>query len=180
MQMSELVQSAILTITENLTRTVERLENGVEEINQEELFNTLVELSSLKYEVRDAESRLNVLLTKQMRMNGEKILNYGNLVAERKFSSSRKNWEHAVLLEAVVNNVLSSESGMVVDPSTGEVVDLAHIAKPIIDAVVDSITKAAAIREWRVTALRAMLPGLNPDNFCEVEKAERVSIRKRQ
>lgn len=180
MQMNELVQSAILLITENLTRTVDRLENGAEEINQDELFNTLVELSQLKYVVRDAETRLNVLLTQYMRMNGEKVLEYGNLVAERKFSSSRKNWEHGVLLEAVVNKVLSSESGLVVDPTTGEVVDLTHIAKPVIDAVVDGITKAAAIREWRVTALRAMIPGLNPDDFCEVEKAERVSIRKKQ
>ena len=136
MQMNELVQSAILLITENLTRTVDRLENGAEEINQDELFNTLVELSQLKYVVRDAETRLNVLLTQYMRMNGEKVLEYGNLVAERKFSSSRKNWEHGVLLEAVVNKVLSSESGLVVDPTTGEVVDLTHIAKPVIDAVV--------------------------------------------
>jgi|APGre2960657444_1045066.scaffolds.fasta_scaffold97388_2 hypothetical protein len=179
MQMNETVQSAALLIAVELARTVERLENGVEEISQDELFNTLVELGELKYAVRTSETRLNILLTEHMRMNGDKILEYGSLIAERKFSSSRKNWEHGVLLEAVVNKVLSRESGMVVDPTTGEVVDLTNIAKPLIDAVVDNITKAAAIREWRVTALRALLPGLNPDDFCEVEKAERVSIRKK-
>jgi hypothetical protein len=53
------------------------------------------------------------------------------------------------------------------------------VAKPLIDGVVKNIVDAAAIRDWRVTALRAMIPGLNPDDFCEVEKTERVSIRKK-
>jgi len=115
-----------------------------------------------------------------MRMNGDKLIELGGMVAERKFSSSRKNWEHATLVEAVVNKAISGSSGMVIDPNTGEVVDLANISKPLIDSVVESLIKTAAIREWRVTALRSMIPGLNPDDFCEVEKAERVSIRKKQ
>ena len=114
-----------------------------------------------------------------MRMSGEKVLTFGDLTAERKFSSSRKNWEHQVLLEAVVNKALSKETTVIVDPSTGEIIDLATFAKPIIDSVVDHVTRAAAIREWRVTALRSMVPGLNPDDFCEVEKSERVQIKRK-
>lgn len=166
-------------LKENVARTTERLEKEIERANQEELFNALVGLGDLKGQVRDLESRLNVLLTTEMRMSGEKVLTFGDLTAERKFSSSRKNWEHQVLLEAVVNKALSKETTVIVDPSTGEIIDLATFAKPIIDSVVDHVTRAAAIREWRVTALRSMVPGLNPDDFCEVEKSERVQIKRK-
>ena len=114
-----------------------------------------------------------------MRQQGERALFFGDMVAERRISSTRKNWEHKTLLEAVVNKSLSEESASVVDPSTGEVLDLSYYAKPLIDNVVRNLAVAAAIRDWRVTALKAMIPGLNPDDFCEVEKAERVSIRKK-
>lgn len=166
-------------LKDNVSTTTERLENEAEEFNQTEVFNALVALSDLKGQTRDLENRLNVLLTAHMRMNGEKVLEFGDLIAERKFSSSRKNWEHATLLEAVVNTALSKNATSVIDPNTGELLDLSDFAKPIIDSVVEHVTRAAAIREWRVTALRAMVPGLNPDDFCEVEKAERVSIRRK-
>ena len=110
-------------------------------------------------------------------MAGDKLLEFGDMVAERKFNSSRKNWAHQVLMEVVVNQALAKDATSVVDPSTGEIIDLTTYAKPIIDSVVEHLTRAAAIREWRVTALKAMVPGLNPDDFCEVEKSERVSIR---
>jgi hypothetical protein len=113
-------------------------------------------------------------------MNGDKFLERGSYTAERKIASTRKNWDHQVLLEAVVNKALAEESSIVVDPATGEVIDLSTVAKPLIDTVVDHVTKAARVADWRVTALRAMIPGLNPDDFCEVEKSERVSIRKKQ
>ncbi|NQW12601.1 MAG: hypothetical protein HQ481_22280, partial [Alphaproteobacteria bacterium] len=63
---------------------------------------------------------------------GDKIIEFGSMVGERKFSSSRKNWEHATLVEAVVNKAVSGSSSMVIDPNTGEVVDLANISKPLI------------------------------------------------
>lgn len=180
MLLSDAIKESEVVLKENVSRTVERLENQAEEFDSAEAFNALVALADLKSLVRDLETRINVLLTSHMRMNGEKYLEFGNLVAERKFTANRKNWEHQILLEAVVNNALSNETTAVVDPSTGEVIDLTVVAKPIIDSVVNSLTKAAAIRDWRVTALRAMIPGLNPDDFCEVEKAERVSIRRKQ
>lgn len=166
-------------LNENIGKTTKRLEEELEELNKDEVFDALVALSDFKAQVRDLESRLNELLTSEMRRSGEKIMQVGDFVAERKFSSSRKNWEHQVLLEAVVNKALSQETTVIVDPATGEIIDLATFAKPIIDSVVEHVTRAAAIREWRVTALRAMIPGLNPDDFCEVEKTERVSIRRK-
>lgn len=180
MQMHDAIKESQTILNENIGKTIERLENQVEEFSETEAFNALVALSTLKADVRELETRLNILLTTWMRANGEKLLDFGDMTAERKFSTSRKNWQHGTLLEAVINKSLSQESTVVVDPSSGEVIDLTTIARPIIDAVVENVTKAARIGDWRVTALRSMLPGMDPDNFCEVEKAERVSIRKKQ
>jgi hypothetical protein len=80
------------------------------------------------------------------------------------------------LIEAVINTSLADENGEVVNPSTGEVIDIITIAKPLIDNVIRNLTATAAIRDWRVTALRNIVPGMNPDDFCEVEKSEKVSI----
>lgn len=178
--MFDAIKEAQSILNDSVAKTVERLENQVEEFSETEAFNALVALSGLKSDVRELETRINILLTTWMRANGEKLIDFGDMTAERKFSTSRKNWQHGTLLEAVINKSLSQESTMVVDPSSGEVIDLTTIARPIIDAVVENVTKAARIGDWRVTALRSMLPGMDPDNFCEVEKAERVSIRKKQ
>jgi hypothetical protein len=180
MRMDELITGTGITLKEEIGSVLGRIERQEKDINQEEVFLALAQFGELKHIVRELETRLNIILTEHMRMNGDKLIEFGSMVGERKFSSSRKNWEHATLVEAVVNKAISGSSGMVIDPNTGEVVDLANISKPLIDAVVDSLIKTAAIREWRVTALRSMIPGLNPDDFCEVEKAERVSIRKKQ
>lgn len=180
MIMYDAIKESETVLKENLGRTIERLENEAEEFNETEAFNALVALADIKGVVRDLEVRLNVLLTSWMRANGEKVLEYGDITAERKFSATRKNWQHQTLLEAVINKSLSQESTVVVDPATGEVIDLTTVARPIIDAVVENVTRAARIGDWRVTALRAMIPGMDPDNFCEVEKSERVSIRRKQ
>lgn len=180
MEMFDAVGVVVDVLNENIATTIERIENQHEEFNQDEAFRTLIEITELKATIRELENRLNALLTQHMRMNGEKLLEMGSFVAERKFSSNRKNWNHQPLLEAVVNRALSAETSMVVDPSTGEIIDLSTVAKPLIDAVVDNVTKAARVADWRVTALRAMIPGLNPDDFCENEKVERVSIRRKQ
>lgn len=180
MQMHEVIDSVSETLSDSLGKTIARIERGAEEINQDEVFDTLVHIGELKHIVRDVEGKLNSLLTEHMRMNGDKFLERGSYTAERKIASTRKNWDHQVLLEAVVNKALAEESSIVVDPATGEVIDLSTVAKPLIDTVVDHVTKAARVADWRVTALRAMIPGLNPDDFCEVEKSERVSIRKKQ
>lgn len=180
MKLHESIDGAAAHLRDAVGTKTERLENEIEPIDQDELFNALVQFGELKALVREYDTRINALLTTHMRINGDKYLEYGNLVAERKFSSARKNWEHQTILEAVVNSALATQSGVAVDPSTGEVMDLTSISRPIIDSVVTHLTRAAAIRDWRVTALRAMVPGMNPDDFCEVEKSERVSIRRKQ
>lgn len=180
MEMQQAIVESTKFLQENVGSTIARFENKKEESTQDELFNSLVEIGELKTLVRDLEKRLNSLLVEEMRRNGEKVVEYGNLVAERRFSSTRKNWQHETLIEAVVNKALSKDSGAVIDPSSGEILDLTEIARPIVDAVVDNLIRTAAVREWRVTALKALIPGLNPDDFSEVEKVERVSIRAKQ
>jgi hypothetical protein len=179
MKINEQIQSVMDVLAETAGSTVKSFEDGTSEFNPDDGFNALVNIAELKRQTRQIEDSVNELLVAWMRINGEKVRDYGTHVAERKVSSSRKNWEHKVLLEAVVNMSLADENSRVIDPNTGEVIDLLLIAKPIIDTVVKNIADAAAIRDWRVTALRAMIPGLNPDDFCEVEKTERVSVRKK-
>lgn len=179
MKLNEQVSSLMDNMSESVSATIKSIENGAREFDPDEAFNALVNIAELKRQTREVEDSINELFVAWMRLNGEKIRDYGTHVAERKVSSSRKNWEHKTLLEAVVNMSLSNEDSTVVDPTTGEVIELIQIAKPLIDNVVKNLSDAAAIRDWRVTALRAMIPGLNPDDFCEVEKSERVSIRRK-
>lgn len=179
MKLNEEVRGLMNNLAETVVPSVKSIENGAREFDPDEAFDALVNIAELKRQTREVEDAINELFVAWMRLNGEKIRDYGTHVAERKVSSSRKNWEHKTLLEAVVNMSLSQEDSMVIDPATGEVIDLIHIAKPLIDNVVKNLAEAAAIRDWRVTALRAMIPGLNPDDFCEVEKTERVSIRRK-
>lgn len=179
MKFNDAIEESKTLLEERVGRTMQRIENGAEEFDPEEAFEALLGFADLKATVRDLESKLNTLMVEYMRHQGEKFLSYGDYVAERKISSSRKNWQHQTLIESVVNVSLSTELGSVVDTTTGEVVDLTHIARPLVDSVVQNLSRAAAIRDWRVKDLRALVPGLNPDDFCEVEKAERVSIRRK-
>ncbi len=179
MKINSQIQLVMDALAETAGATIKGFEDGTLEFNPDEGFNALVNIGELKRQARQIEDSINELLVAWMRINGEKSRDYGTHVAERKISSTRKNWEHKTLLEAVVNMSLADENSRIIDPNTGEVIDLLVVAKPLIDGVVKNIVDAAAIRDWRVTALRAMIPGLNPDDFCEVEKTERVSIRKK-
>jgi hypothetical protein len=179
MKMYEQIEEVRAILKDGLQSKVSRLENEVDEFDKSEAFDALLVIADLKRDVREYEDRINKLLTQWMVFNGEKQLDFGTMVAEKKRSSARKNWQHDTLLEAVVNMSISEEQGSIVDPATGELIDVISFAKPIIDAVVKNVQAAAAIREWRVTALRTMIPGLNPDDFCEVEVSEKVSIRRK-
>ena len=44
------------------------------------------------------------------------------------------------------------------------------------DAIVDRLLACAAFRDWRVTALRAHIPGLDPDNFCDVKRTVKAVV----
>ncbi len=177
--MHENIEEARIILRDNLESKISRIESEADPFDKGEAFDSLIAISDLKREIREYEDRINKLLTEWMIFNGEKQIDFGTMVAERKRSSTRKNWQHDTLLEAVVNTSISDENGSIINPETGEVIDVISFAKPIIDAVVKNVQAAAAIREWRVTALRTMIPGLNPDDFCEVEVSEKVSIRRK-
>jgi len=152
------------------------VEQDKDSYDMNDAFSGLFSISEMKRRLSKLEEDVNASMVLFMRMVGEKQHDFGTHVVERRVSSRRKNWQHGTLVEAVINTSLSDEYGEVIDPSTGEVVDIISIAKPMIDAVVKNLTASAAIRDWRVTALKNIVPGLNPDDFCEVEKAEKVSI----
>jgi hypothetical protein len=167
---------AIEVALNECSSSIDRIESDDSLFSMEGAFNALFTISLLKKQLSEIETRVNDMTVAWMRQNGEKAHSFGTHILERKVSSRRKNWQHQTLLEAVINTSLSDESGQVVNPNTGEVIDVLSIAKPLIDAVVNNLTATAAIRDWRVTALRNIVPGLDPDDFCEVEKSERVSI----
>lgn len=179
MKLVEPLNGMIATVNDELSREIDRLEGEDSEFNNIDAIDALMMISDLKRNIRECEERINSMLTAWMLNNGEKQIEYCGMVAERKKSSTRKNWQHDTLLQAVINTSLNDEDRRIVDPETGEYIDLLVVAKPLIDHVVKNIQATAAIREWRVTALRSIVPGLNPDDFCEVESVEKVSIRKK-
>jgi hypothetical protein len=179
MKLHEKIEEVRTILKDDLEPRIGRIENEAEPFDKAEAFDALLIITDFKREIREYEERINTLLTQWMAFNGEKMIDFGGMVAERKRSSTRKNWQHDTLLEAVVNTSIADEQGSIVNPETGELIDVISFAKPIIDAVVKNVQAAAAIREWRVTALRTMIPGLNPDDFCEIEVSEKVSIRRK-
>lgn len=146
------------------------------EYSMDDSFGALFMIAELKRKLSKIEEQVNLSMVDFMKKNGEKAHDFGTHTVERKVSSRRKNWQHQTLIEAVINTSLSDEESVLIDPNTGEVLDIVTIAKPLIDNVVRNLTATAAIRDWRVTALRNIVTGLNPDDFCEVEKSEKVSI----
>ena len=179
MKLNEPIEQSMNLLSETVAVQIKGVASGEVEFNADEAFEFLMSVADLKRVIKEYENEVNEQFVVHMRERGEKVKEYLGHTVERKISSTRKNWEHETILEAVVNMSLSGQAGDVIDPQTGEVLDLTMVAKPIIDHVVKNLVAAAAIRDWRVTALRAMIPGLNPDDFCEVEKNERVSIRKK-
>ena len=146
------------------------------EYDMDDAFGVLFLIPSIKRLLSEIEEQVNTSMVEFMKKNGEKTHSFGDHIAERRVSSRRKNWQHQTLIEAVINTSLSDENEVIVDAHTGEVIDIIALAKPLIDNVVRNLTATAAIRDWRVTALRNIVTGLNPDDFCEVEKSEKVSI----
>lgn len=170
--------------SEEIIEQIKDFETLVEELfadasydcDMNDSFGALFMISEMKRQLGKIEEQINFSMVDFMKRNGEKVHDFGTHTVERKVSSRRKNWQHQTLIEAVINTSLSDESSVVVDPNTGEVIDIITLAKPLIDNVVKNLTATAAIRDWRVTALRNIVQGLNPDDFCEVEKSEKVSI----
>ena len=88
-----------------------------------------------------------------------------------------RNWQNNVLIRSVVNTAMDEIADReYVDQETGEPVSERAILAPWIEAIVERLLECAAFRDWRVTALRARVPGLDPDNFCDVKRSSKATI----
>lgn len=155
----------------------EEAENG----NLEETAGPMVDLLELikgiKASVRDADNEANPTLVTIMDNMGTKKFSRGVLSVERKVSSYRTNWQNNVLIRSVVSTALDEMAERnYVDQESGELVSERAIIGPWIEAVVERLLACAAFRDWRVTALRAHIPGLDPDNFCDVKRTVKAVV----
>jgi|TARA_R100000278_G_C5466810_1_gene162971 hypothetical protein len=146
--------------------------------------NLLVELcESIKWAKSDMntlDKEANPTLVTAMDMMGERKFAHGTFEIERRVSNYRKNWQNDSLLRSVVNTAMDEiEDRDYVDQTTGELINERNIVAPFIDAVVERLLACAAFRDWRVTALRNYMPGVDPDNYCEVESTTKAVIRRK-
>jgi hypothetical protein len=174
--MNEKLEQIDITLKDFESFISEFVQQDKDSYDMNDAFSALYSIAEMKRKLSRLEDDVNLSMVLFMKMSGEKQHDFGSHVVERRVSSRRKNWQHGTLVEAVINTSLSDEETVLIDPNTGEVLDIITIAKPLIDNVIRNLTATAAIRDWRVTALKNIVPGLNPDDFCEVEKSEKVSI----
>jgi hypothetical protein len=134
-------------------------------------------IKGIKSNVRDADNEANPTLVQIMDNMGTKKFQRGILNVERKVSSYRTNWQNDVLIRSVANTALDEiEERQYVDQESGQFVSERAIVGPWLDAVVDRLLECAAFRDWRVTALRHHIPGLDPDNFCDVKRSVKAVV----
>lgn len=146
--------------------------------------NLLVELCEAikwaKSNMNDLNKEANPTLVTVMDMMGERRFEHSNYEVERRVSNYRKNWQNDSLIRSVVNTALDElDDRDYVDQTTGELINERQIVAPFIDAVVERLLKCAAFRDWRVTALREYMPGVDPDNYCETERTTKAVIRRK-
>lgn len=149
-----------------------------------EVANRLVDLCEaikfVKSDFNAIDKETNPTLVTVMDMIGERKFEYGGYEVERKISNYRKNWQNESLIRSVVNTALDEiEDRNYVDQITGELINEREIVAPFVDAVIERLLKCAAFRDWRVTALRNYMPGVDPDNYCEVERTTKAVIRRK-
>tara|TARA_B100000902_G_C27320135_1_gene923831 strand:+ start:325 stop:897 length:573 start_codon:yes stop_codon:yes gene_type:complete len=136
-------------------------------------------LGDIKSQVRDIDNEANPSLVTVMDKMGQRNLEYSSISVERRVSNYRSNWQNDVLVRAVINSALDEiQPREYVDQETGEPIHEREIVAPWMDAVVDRLLECAAFRDWRVTALRNNIPGLNPDNFCDVKRSIKAVLRR--
>ena len=127
--------------------------------------------------MRDVDNEANPTLVTIMDHMGTRKFERGGLLIEKKQSSYRSNWQNNVLVRSVVNTACDEIADReYVDQETGEPVSERAILAPWIEAIVERLLECAAFRDWRVTALRARVPGLDPDNFCDVKRSSKATI----
>jgi len=136
-------------------------------------------IRDIKARVKDADDEANPALVEVMDHMGEKQVEYGSISVERKISNYRTNWQNQVLIRAVVTAALDEiEEREFVDQESGSYVSERAIVAPWVDAIISRLLECAAFRDWRVTALRNNIPGLNPDDFCEVRRSTKAVLRR--
>ena len=155
----------------------EEAEGGDLEGTAGPLVDLLEIIKSIKANVRDAANEAHPALVTIMHNMGTKKFERGGLNVERKVSSYRTNWQNDVLIRSVINTALDEINPRnYVDQDSGEFINEREIVAPWMDAIVDRLMACAAFRDWRVTALRAHIPGLDPDNFCDVKRSIKAVI----
>jgi len=145
--------------------------------------NLLVELCEsiklAKSDMNTLDKAANPTLVTAMDMMGERKFAHGYFEIERRVSNYRKNWQNDSLLRSVVNTAMDEiEDRDYVDQRTGELINERDIVAPFMSAVIERLLACAAFRDWRVTALRNYMPGIDPDNYCEVESTTKAVIRR--
>ena len=141
------------------------------------LVDLLEIIKAIKANVRDADNEANPMLVAMMDNMGTKKFERGSLTVERRVSSYRTNWQNDVLVRSVINTALDEiHPRNYVDQESGAFINEREIVAPWLDAIVDRLLACAAFRDWRVTALRAHIPGLDPDNFCDVKRTVKAVV----
>ena len=167
-------------IGEEIRSAQEEAEGGDLEGTAGPLVDLLEIIKGIKAKVRDADNEANPTLVTIMDNMGTKKFERGSLSVERRVSSYRTNWQNDVLLRSVINTCLDEiEPRSYVDQESGELINERQIVAPWMDAVIDRLLACAAFRDWRVTALRSHIPGLNPDNLCDVKRSVKAVISRK-
>jgi len=160
-----------------ITEAKESAENGELQSTAESMVDLLEVIKYHKSGMRDVDNEANPTLVTIMDTMGTRKFERGGLLVEKKQSSYRSNWQNNVLVRSVVNTAMDEIADReYVDQNTGEPISERAILAPWIEAVVERLLECAAFRDWRVTALRARVPGLDPDNFCDVKRSSKATI----
>ena len=158
----------------------ESAENGQLEATADSMVDLLEVIKYHKSSIREGDNEANPTLVTIMDNMGTRKFEKGGLLVERKVSNYRSNWQNNVVLRSVISTALDEiDERHYVDQESGELVNERSIIGPWIEAVVDRLLECAAFRDWRVTALRARVPGLNPDNFCDVKRSVKATISRK-
>jgi hypothetical protein len=166
------------SLTQDTLREAQELAEGGElESTAHQLTDLLQVVKWTKQDFNEIDKESNSSLVTIMDKMGQRKFEAGGYLVERKISNYRKNWQNDVLIRSVVNTAMDElAERSYVDQESGELVSERAILGPWIEAVVDRLLECAAFRDWRVTALRARIPGLDPDNFCDVERSTKAVI----
>ena len=137
---------------------------NLESENEQDLFDTLVLLHSIKADIGVIFSQYSALFADKIKKT-EGTASNGQVI-EKKSAFDRKGWKH----EDIASEVLRRLGDLSVDMDTGEVIMTSEeIALKLLEYVQPSY--------WRVKELSKL--GINADQYCEVgELKTSIIVRK--